>query len=360
MPAMPHDPLPALRRRRPLVALGLAALVLWLHSLLIAALAPAPPLRPGERGAARPALQVRALSPPQPPAAPPPLRAEAAAMLPPAPALGARPAPPTPTTPPAPAIASVGGGVAPAAAAAMPAVDAVDAAADRGAALPAEPGDAGAPPVYATRLPAPVLLRYALRYNGQAGEATLAWRHDGQAYTLALEGRAATQPLLAQASQGGFDGAGLAPEHFLDRRRGTRQQAAHFRRDIGRIAFSGPATEYPAWPGAQDRLSWLPQLAAILAAAAAPPAAVSLFVVDARGAGGLWHFAPQGEVTLATALGERPAALWRREPPRPEGLRVEAWLDAGFGHWPLQLRFTALRSGDVFELALIAEPALPP
>jgi hypothetical protein len=226
------------------------------------------------------------------------------------------------------------------------------------------PSSADPPPVYATRVPPPVQLHYALRYNGQAGEATLAWRHDGQQYTLTLDGHHAGQPLVAQASQGRFDTAGLAPERFTDRRRGARLTAANFRRDIGRIGFSGPAAEYPAWPGAQDRLSWLAQLAAIRAAAvgsaAPPPAELSLFVVDARGAGGLWRFTAQGETLLDTPLGTLPTERWRREPPRPEGLRVEAWLDPAQGHWPVQLRFTALRSGDVFELMRVAAPAPPP
>ena len=230
-------------------------------------------------------------------------------------------------------------------------------------------GGAEAPPVYATRIPPPVRLRYALRYNGRAGEATLVWQHDGLRYQLALDGLGATEALVVQASQGSFDSAGLAPERFTDRRRGGRLQAANFRRDIGRIAFSGPAVDYPAWPGAQDRLSWLPQFVAIRAAAAAaalPPAGeagrptTSLFVVDARGAAALWHFQPEGEAWLVTPLGRLPTQHWRREPPRPEGLRVEAWLDAARGHWPVQLRFTALRSGDVFELLLQDEPGLPP
>ncbi|MBL8352361.1 MAG: DUF3108 domain-containing protein [Burkholderiaceae bacterium] len=223
---------------------------------------------------------------------------------------------------------------------------------------------AGAPPpVYATRIPPPLQLRYALRYNGRSGEATLAWRHDGRQYTLALDGRDASQTLVAQASQGGFDAAGLAPERFTDRRRGGRLQAANFRRDIGRIAFSGPAVDHPAWPGAQDRLSWLPQFVAIRAAAAdaaSLPADIRLFVVDARGAGGLWSFRRDGDETLDTPQGPLAAERWRREPPRPEGLRVEAWLDAGRGHWPVALRFTALRSGDVFELRLRDEPTAPP
>ena len=172
-------------------------------------------------------------------------------------------------------------------------------------------------------------------------------------------GGAGDRPLVTQASQGALDATGLAPERHLDRRRGGRQQAANFRRDIGRIGFSGPAVDYPAWPGAQDRLSWLAQLAAILGAGHAAPE-VQLFVVDARGAGSLWRLQRLPDERLSTPMGEVLAQLWQRDPPRPEGLLVQAWLDANRGHWPVQLRFTAQRSGDVFELRLLAEPQPPP
>ena len=386
MPALPHRlPLPAAdtARRRPRLwaVLGLVGVVLWLHGWLvgglIGGLAPGPTGRPG---AAKPtaAMQVRML--PWPAAAP----VQAATAAPPTALVVAPAAAPTPERPAAVGeraaadlatadVATAGAarvsGQPAVVGAPAPAPAAVGAAAAGTADTPTTgPPPAEPPPVYPTRVPAPVLLRYALRYNGQAGEATLAWRHDDQAYSLQLDGRGAQRPLVEQASRGGFDAAGLAPERFTDRRRGARWQAANFRRDIGRIAFSGPEIDYPAWPGAQDRLSWLAQMVAIRAAAvaaapgaaAAPEADISLFVVDARGAGGLWRFVHQGEVLLASPLGPQAAQLWRREPPRPEGLRVEAWLDASRHHWPLQLRFTALRSGDVFELVLLAEPLLPP
>ena len=219
------------------------------------------------------------------------------------------------------------------------------------------------PPVYATTLPAPVLLHYRLQSGGQVGEATLDWRHDGQRYALLFDARGGrAQPLIEQTSQGGFDAAGLAPLRFTDRRRGRGQRAANFRRDIGRIGFSGPQLDYPAWPGAQDRLSWLAQLAAIQSAMAMPLTAITLFVVDVRG-GDWWRWVAMGAENLPTPLGLLSAQRWQREPDRldrPDGQRVEVWLDPARGHWPVQMRFTSLRSGELFELHLTAEPGLPP
>ena len=407
--------MPGSRRARPSALLALALLVLCLHAWLASRWGlgePRSSLRAGP--ALAPALQVRQLG-----VMPPPNRREpgtpAAAD---AQRSGAPPVPPVPTVPPVP-LALVANApvmqapvmppphaaalkaakpaepaepaVAPAksAAAAAAAAQPATMTAPPGAGSQAEPAAAGRvelaalvepvepaelvepaepasdeggtpPPLYPTRLPAPVQLRYALSYNGQPGEATLSWQHDGQRYAMALSGlgQGTGRPLLAQSSQGALDANGLAPDRFVDRRRGGRQQAANFRRDIERIGFSGPSQQFPAWPGAQDRLSWLAQLAAILAAGHAEPE-VRLFVVDARGQGGAWRLQRLPDERLATPRGEAWLQRWRRDPPRPEGLQVQVWLDPMHGHWPVLLRFTAMRSGDVVELRLQHEPKSP-
>ena len=379
----PLTPLePARRPTRWRVGAGLLLAVLLLHGMLLNGLVPRPPPGAGRGREAHPVrpVQVRTLA--ARPVAPGPdlgLAAPAAGRpaAPPEPApVAAAPAAAAATPLPA-AQAPAAGVAAPAAAApsrAVPDTASLDirtpdirasdlrapdiAPSDRAAPASTEP-----PPLYPTRLPAPVQLRYALQLNGQAGEAVLDWRHDGQHYVLALEARGGRmQPLLEQVSQGGFDAAGLAPERFTDRRRGRGQRAANFRRDIGRIGFSGPQIDYPAWPGAQDRLSWWAQLAAIQAAAISPLPSITLFVVDARGAGDWWRFVPQGEAVLDTAVGRVVAQHWRRDPDaadRHDSQRTEVWLDATRGHWPVLLRTTSLRNGDVFELRLASEPGLP-
>ena len=245
----------------------------------------------------------------------------------------------------------------------------------------AEPAPAVAsgepPPLYATRLPAAATLRYALHYYGRSGEAVLSWRPAGAAYTLALQGLPLpladepvaprlpgqpdrVRPLIEQASQGQLDANGLAPDRFTDRRRGRGQRAANFRRELGRIEFSGPSTVQPAWPGAQDRLSWWVQLPAIVAAAAAVPADVRMFVVDARGRGELWRFDHLGLVAGPIGTGLAAVQHWRHEPAQAEGQRVELWLDPAQSHWPVQLRLTSLRTGERFELQLLAIETSPP
>lgn len=363
-------------------AAALALLVLgwhvWLAGRLVPAAPPAGPPRPG-------LVQLRILpaAPPAAPAAPVPglpmpaagaAKAEAAQQparpaevqavaAVPARAAEAAPSANPPAVPPVvpPATPPAKPTVAPAPADAAPA--GLRAALAVGPSTDADPGPTGQPPpVYRTQLPPPAQLRYSLRLNALAGEALLVWQHDGQGYQLSLDGRTAGgAPLLHQASAGQVDAHGLAPDRYVDSRRGGRVQAANFRRDIGRIGYSGPPQQHPAWPGAQDRLSWLVQLAAILAAADAPPPdALRLFVTDARGHAGLWQLQRQPDATGPTPWGDALLQHWQREPPRPEALRVDVWLAAEpgtpAGAWPVRLRLQVPRSGDIVDLQLLPAP----
>jgi hypothetical protein len=371
------DPLPgstALPPRRALRAaplLALAGLVLaghaWLAQLLAPAL-PRPGLPQGGPVLLRSLPPVAALPPAGPDAAP---AAPAAAPAPPPartavgrpPPLQAAITPPSAEAEPVPSPDAAAPADTAAAARSMPHPVVIDPLADAVAPPDAE-GEP--PPLYATRIPPPVALTYTLlRDDGrtrQTGTAGLAWQHDGRSYQLTLEALADDgRPLLVQASSGTLDAHGLVPERFVDRRAGGRQRAANFRHDTGRIGYSGPTHEHPAWPGAQDRLSWLAQLAAVLAAAGQPPDALRLFVADATGQAGLWQL--QRLTDTAEPLPGAPAAQhWRRDPPRPEGLRIDVWLPppggAGPAGWPLRLRFTVPRSGHLLELML--QPPRPP
>lgn len=232
-----------------------------------------------------------------------------------------------------------------------------------------EAGDLNAaPPVYATRVPAPTTLRYAVQRLAAGGivvrpeaaaEALLQWRHDGSRYFASLRISGTRRPLLEQSSRGSFDANGLAPERFIDRRRGRLVGAAHFRRDSGRISFSGPTHDFPAWPGAQDRLTWLPQLAAVVAMAAAGPASgqampaeISVFVADARGLARLWVFQALGFETVPGPNGPAQALHLQRSPQRPDDMRVDVWLDPSLDFWPLRLTQAAPFGGATLDLQL--------
>ena len=210
-------------------------------------------------------------------------------------------------------------------------------------------------PVYATHLPPPGQWRYRMQRGLAVGEAELRWAPKGDArYDLQLEGRVAGATLLEWVSQGRIDAAGIAPERFAVRRRGRDRQAANFQREAAKITFSGPTHELPLLLGAQDRLSWMVQLPAIVAAAPErfeSGATVVLFVAGARGDGDVWTFVVQG----VELVGSTPALKLAREPRRLYDTRVEVWLDPAEHYLPT--RAVQTPSGGGVPLELLREQA---
>ena len=211
-------------------------------------------------------------------------------------------------------------------------------------------------PVYATRLPPPGLWRYRMQRGVAVGVADLSWAPQAEAgYELRLEGRVAGVTMLEWASRGQIDTAGLAPERFVLRRRGRDRHAANFQREAGKITFSGPTHEQSLVPGAQDRLSWLLQLPAIVAAAPerfVSGATVVLFVAGARGDADAWTFLVQGTQTLDGT----PVLKLLREPRRLYDTRVEVWLDPAEHYLPLRVVQTPSGGGAALELQREREP----
>ena len=211
-------------------------------------------------------------------------------------------------------------------------------------------------PIYATRFAPSVALAYELRRGGLSGDATLLWRPRADGYTLSMQATALGLPFLAWASQGGFDAAGIAPERFVDRRRSRDVRAANFQRDKERISFSSSTREFALIAGAQDRLSWMLQLPAIVDAAPEVFVAgtqIPVFVVNARGDADVWVFTVQGHEALDLPAGriERTLHLLR-EPRRPYDTRVEVWLDPAQYHLPLRLRLATVQTGDANDFVL--------
>ncbi len=201
-------------------------------------------------------------------------------------------------------------------------------------------GVEAAPPLYATRIPPPTSLRYAWQHGTQRGAADLVWQPSADEYLLELRLRAGT---LARGSRsrGGFDAGGLAPVRLVDQHRGRDLRAVNFERDLGRISFSGPSHQAPLWPGSQDRLSWLVQLAAMLQAdpgLAQPGTALRLAVAGTRGDAEVWTFNVVGSDTLAAPEGTVDGAVHlQRLPRRPYDQQIDIWLDPARQHWPVKL-----------------------
>lgn len=212
------------------------------------------------------------------------------------------------------------------------------------------------PPVYATRTPPPFRLTYALKRGAMSGQAELSLKRPGAAYELELKGTVLGMEVLGMSSRGSFGAQGFMPERFVDRRRGKDRLAANFDHAAGRITYSGPPVAQPLLPGAQDRLSWMVQLAAIIDAAPARYPVGSRIVMSVSGARGdvdTWTFVVQERQRLALPAGSVAEVLrLTREPRRPYDTQVEAWLDPAQHHLPVRARLTVLPGGETLELSL--------
>ncbi|MDP4302699.1 DUF3108 domain-containing protein [Leptothrix discophora] len=217
---------------------------------------------------------------------------------------------------------------------------------------PAAPATTAASAASAISPPAPVRLDYALKRGAISGEARLVWRHDGQRYTLDLEGQLPLiGTLMHQHSEGGFDAAGLAPLRYTEKRLRRSERAVSFNRPAdgqpGRITFSASTGEAALRAGAQDRVSWMVQLAARLAGTATLPPSGSRIEMDVASAGGDvqdWHFVLQGRAADGSWH-------WRRDTGEPDATQAEVWTDPAGGHWPRRVRLTE-RQGEPIELVL--------
>lgn len=243
----------------------------------------------------------------------------------------------------------------------LPLAQAVQATEEAPSALPQE-GDV---PIYRTQLPPPVRLQYALKRGAQLGSGELLWRPADGAYQLSFEARMSGVLRFRQFSVGGIDNAGLAPLRFTDQRQRGGVQAANFQRkndtSEGKVTFSGPATAYPLLPGTQDRLSWMVQLAAVVAAEPQRLAAggkVVLYVVGARGAADVWVFRFVDFETIETLDGSVRAAKFSRDARRLYDTQVDAWLDPARHHLPVKARWGTSPDGDALELQLQSLQAL--
>lgn len=352
-------PVPSLWRRWPAPrrrgALSLLALVLLLHALLLGGLAPgAGPLWRAEPP--RPLLVRQIVRQPAPAFAPTLAPAADAAKAEPTPAHRSRArnssaaaaTPPVATPIPALAFDSTGD----------EALGPAERVTDQALVPNERVADAGglAVPVYATRRPPPLDLLFELRRGAAVGLAELAWRPEDAHYRLTLQTRLAAAPLMGSTSVGGFDPAGLAPLRYTESRRGRELRAANFQRDNGRVTFSGPAIEHPLVPGGQDRLSWMVQLAAVMAANPAlseADAQVSIWVVGSRGDAEVWTFTVQGRTALELPIGRVEDALhMKREPRRPYDTQVQVWLDPSRHFLPAQAWLRVRATGEGSELRL--------
>ena len=235
------------------------------------------------------------------------------------------------------------------------------------AAAPANADDE-AIPLYRTQLPPATTLRYEATRGTLRGTGELVWRPQGDHYELKIDVKLSGLTILSQTSTGGFDAAGIAPLRFIDQRPRRGTTAANFQRhsdqdsdkDSGKISYSGSQSEFALKPGAQDRLSWMLQLAAIVSAEpqlATPGARVVMQVTGARGDAGVWVFRSVGTEAVDARAGAIDALKFVREPRETYDTTIEVWLDPKQYNLPVRATQKSGGTDPGFELRLVEATA---
>jgi hypothetical protein len=218
------------------------------------------------------------------------------------------------------------------------------------------PADDEAIPHYRTQMPPAMTLRYEVQRGVLHGTGDLAWRPQGEHYELKLEFKLSGLVILSQASSGAFDSDGIAPLRFTDQRLRRAATAANFQRAADKISYSGSSKEFPLRAGAQDRLSWMVQLAAIVAAdprLAKPEAKVVMAVTGSHADLGVWVFRCIGPDAVAARGGSIDAIKFVREPREAYDTTVQVWLDPQHHDLPVRATQKSGEGDEGYELRLL-------
>lgn len=231
------------------------------------------------------------------------------------------------------------------------------AAADPPAPAPRAPRDRAALAVTAYKLPASVHFKYRVEANKFPYNlnAELWWQQNGTTYDARL---ALTAFGLGrtQTSKGHITAEGLAPTRFSDKVRS--EVAAHFDRDKGKVTFSANTPDVPLQAGAQDRLSVLVQLAAMIAGDPAHYPQGTTMAIQTIGprAADTWIFTVGSHETLTLPGGQQATLKLQRNPREEFDQKVELWLAPALGYLPARIRITESNGDFVDQKWLSTEP----
>ena len=221
-------------------------------------------------------------------------------------------------------------------------------------------------PRYQVRMPPSVDLKYEVRALRQGkevyGSGRIVWHADGQRYRIDGEAGVLFFTVLRFQSQGVFDGFGVAPESYVEKRMRKDETTTRFEPSPGSIRFSASASSYPRNGGEQDRASIVWQLASIGLgdpAQYAPGAQLRLFVAGVRDAEP-WLIQVIGQEEINTPAGAMQAWHVRRVPrPGSRDQKLDIWLAPQHSWYPVRLRYTEA-NGEYLDLAVSSlQPATP-
>ena len=211
---------------------------------------------------------------------------------------------------------------------------------------PSEPPIADVPRVQKLAYAPPVLLIYDGRgeergFIKYAASGELLWAPDGARYNAHLEISAWGFRVRTWSSKGDLTDGGLQPLRFGDKPRGA-ELATHFQREKGIISFSANNPDVPLQTGAQDKLSAILQLSAIVAGEPeryASGSAIAFQAADAHRAE-LWNFKIGAIEALDLPGGIVSALKLSKEPTVEYDQRIEVWLAPDLRYMPVRIRIT--------------------
>jgi hypothetical protein len=225
----------------------------------------------------------------------------------------------------------------------------------------ARPPRAKATPFNADGLPASAKLIYKVLANkfpyNLSGE--LVWQQADQKYQASLSFGAFGQT-RTQTSRGHIGPNGLEPERFSDKYRG--EVAAHFNWSQGKVTFSANTPDAPLLSGAQDRLSVLVQLAALVAGAPqhfSVGTTLTLQTVGPRDAD-LWLFTVGNIESLVLPGGTVQGLKLTRNPRHQYDQQVDIWLAPSLGYLPARIRILEANGDFIDQQWQATEPVGPP
>jgi hypothetical protein len=218
------------------------------------------------------------------------------------------------------------------------------------------------PPTYRARMPPGTTLNYVMRKGALSGVGDLVWRPRGDGYEARLQGRVAGMTIMTWVSKGTIDANGIAPVRYTDERWGKGMQTANFQRPAGKITYTGPkgGEDQPLMAGAQDRLSWMIQVAGIAAADPKllnPGGRILIYVSGARGDAEVWAFSVKGHEDVVVDGTALKTIKLTREPRKPNDTQVEVWLEPNRHYLPVKARLS--KEGDALDLHLASATPAP-
>jgi hypothetical protein len=168
----------------------------------------------------------------------------------------------------------------------------------------------------------------------------LVWLQDGSHYDARLSLSFLFKTFRSQQSTGAIGPTGIEPLRFSDKRR--TEVASHFVRDQNTVVFSNNSPSMPLLAGAQDRLSVVMQLGALMAGDPGryPPGSVIAVQTVGTTDAEIWTFTVSGEEPLTVQAGEFTVRRLTRNPRKPFDDKIELWLAPALGYLPVRIRQT--------------------